>query len=302
MKISLKFIEEMSEVDRYLYSKFINRFLRKASPTELRQAQIILSRPSKKQHRFIEDKQKRRIFNNEPHFKKEDSYDFRVIKSTIHRKIPKVIQIIRKEYDGQNIDSESKICRKCNELKFLSDFSNHTNICKECKGIESRNFDVIILYGEGKECTQCLDFKKWDEFPFSLHSKAKKSPICRDCNNLNRRLLRLTNINFRLASSLRGRIWSVLKGNKKSASTEILLGCSVDFLRKHLESQFTYGMSWDNYGTGKNGKGMKEWHVDHIIPCCNFDLSKSEEQRKCFHYSNLQPLWAKKNLEKNKFI
>jgi len=58
------------------------------------------------------------------------------------------------------------------------------------------------------------------------------------------------------------------------------------------------GMTWDNHGTGKNGKGMKEWHIDHIIPCCKFNLSKDEEQRKCFHYSNLQPLWASDNMKK----
>jgi len=57
-------------------------------------------------------------------------------------------------------------------------------------------------------------------------------------------------------------------------------------------------MSWDNYGTGYNGKGMEQWHIDHIIPCASFDLSKPSEQKKCFHYTNLQPLWAKDNLRK----
>lgn len=48
-------------------------------------------------------------------------------------------------------------------------------------------------------------------------------------------------------------------------------------------------MSWDNYG---------ERHVDHIKPCAKFDLSKPDEQRACFHYTNLQPLWAKDNIAK----
>ncbi|GAI33061.1 unnamed protein product, partial [marine sediment metagenome] len=62
--------------------------------------------------------------------------------------------------------------------------------------------------------------------------------------------------------------------------------------KKHLEKRFVKGMSWKNYG---------KWHIDHIKPCATFNLSEKKEQRKCFHYSNLQPLWAKENLSKNKF-
>ena len=52
-------------------------------------------------------------------------------------------------------------------------------------------------------------------------------------------------------------------------------------------------MSWDNYGT-------HGWHIDHIRPCASFDLSDEEQQKICFHYTNLQPLWAEDNLKKSK--
>ena len=68
-----------------------------------------------------------------------------------------------------------------------------------------------------------------------------------------------------------------------------LLGCSLDFLKQYLEFQFKKGMSWSNYG---------KWHIDHIKPCASFDLSKPNEQHKCFNYINLQPLWAIDNLRK----
>jgi len=41
-----------------------------------------------------------------------------------------------------------------------------------------------------------------------------------------------------------------------------------------------------------------KWHLDHVRPCASFDLTKPEEQEKCFHYSNYQPLWAEQNLSK----
>lgn len=110
---------------------------------------------------------------------------------------------------------------------------------------------------------------------------------------------RIYNTNFKLRCNLRCRVLSALKGNSKSASTMELIGCSIKFARDYLESKFTERMTWDNHGTGYHGKGMKEWHIDHIKPCASFDLSKPEEQRKCFHYTNLQPLWATHNLIKS---
>lgn len=110
---------------------------------------------------------------------------------------------------------------------------------------------------------------------------------------------RKIDINFKLGCNLRKRIWDALKGNNKSTRTMKLLGCSLDFFKEYFEKQFTKGMNWENYGSGWNGKGMKQWHVDHIKPCASFDLTKPSEQHKCFHFSNLQPLWAKENLEKS---
>ena len=62
-------------------------------------------------------------------------------------------------------------------------------------------------------------------------------------------------------------------------------------LKKHLESTFKKGMNWEKFKKGVI-------HIDHIRPCVSFDLSKPEEQAKCFHYTNLQALWAHENLSK----
>ena len=103
-----------------------------------------------------------------------------------------------------------------------------------------------------------------------------------------------TDLNYRLRNILQKRIVSVLKGYYKSQSTLELLGCSLEEFKKYLESQFHKDprISWKTYG-------RKGWHIDHIIPCASFDLTKEEEQRKCFHYTNLQPLWWLDNIKKS---
>ena len=68
-----------------------------------------------------------------------------------------------------------------------------------------------------------------------------------------------------------------------------LIGCTGKELKEYIEKKFVDEMTWDN---------RKLWHIDHIVPCCSFDLIKEEEQKRCFHYTNLQPLWGSDNLKK----
>ena len=99
--------------------------------------------------------------------------------------------------------------------------------------------------------------------------------------------------NFKLKQQLSHRIYLALKnkGASKSKRTMKFLGCTVSELWQHLENKFQPGMTRENYG---------EWHVDHIKPCALFDLTKDDEQAACFHYTNLQPLWAVDNIRKGK--
>ena len=108
---------------------------------------------------------------------------------------------------------------------------------------------------------------------------------------------RKTDIHYRIKDNCRRRIGVALRnvGAKKSNYTMNLIGCSISELRNHLESQFKEGMTWENHS-------LHGWHIDHKLPCASFDLSKPEEQKKCFHYSNLQPLWAKDNRSKSNRI
>lgn len=99
-----------------------------------------------------------------------------------------------------------------------------------------------------------------------------------------------TDTQYRLRRVLRSRLSSALRGKAtKTKKTLELLGCPIPELKTHLESQFVEGMTWDNYG---------EWHIDHIKPCASYDLSDPDQQKECFNFSNLQPLWAYDNMSK----
>lgn len=102
-----------------------------------------------------------------------------------------------------------------------------------------------------------------------------------------------SDINFKLKMNLSRRVRQFIY--KEGKRTIDMIGCSINDFKKHLESLFKDGMSWDNYG-------KKGWQIDHILPCTSFDLNDFEQQKKCFHYTNLQPLWAEDNLRKSNKI
>jgi hypothetical protein len=98
-------------------------------------------------------------------------------------------------------------------------------------------------------------------------------------------------LNYKIKHTVRRAILKALKGKDKSKSTLDFLGCSIEYFWDHLESKFTVGMTKKNHG-------RYGWHIDHKIPCASFDLTCPIQQLACFHYSNLQPLWARDNIKK----
>ncbi len=101
-------------------------------------------------------------------------------------------------------------------------------------------------------------------------------------------------IPFKLRVKLGNQLKAKLKAQKvrKKNSALEFLGCSIEEFKIYLESKFKSGMFWENHG-------RYGWHIDHIMPCASFDLTKEEDIKKCFHYTNMQPLWWKENLTKH---
>lgn len=99
--------------------------------------------------------------------------------------------------------------------------------------------------------------------------------------------------NFRIARSLRNRTSKAIKTHQKSGSAVKDLGCSIEELKRYLESKFYNNMTWKNYGFGYG-----KWQIDHIMPLHKFDLSDREEFLKACNFSNLQPLWYEDHILK----
>jgi hypothetical protein len=117
----------------------------------------------------------------------------------------------------------------------------------------------------------------------------RKNPFVRQKENAYAKRKYKTDPQFRMACCLRARFHKKVTVKNRSLGTFDLVGTSPVNCAKHLESLFDEGMSWDNYGS---------WHIDHVIPLCSFNLDFVEEQKKAFHYTNLQPLWAEDNMRK----
>ena len=183
----------------------------------------------------------------------------------------------RKEYRLNN--KESKI--KYNKEYFLN---NKENLLKSQKQYRSNNKEILKEYFKKYRLNNKENIKKYNK-KYNLKNKKRISKV-----HLNwEREQAKNNPSFKLKKNLRRRLYGLLKGTNKSASTMELIGCSIDKLWNHLESKFESWMTKENYGL---------WHVDHIIACAKFDLTCPEQQRTCFHYTNLQPLEAIENMRK----
>jgi hypothetical protein len=100
-------------------------------------------------------------------------------------------------------------------------------------------------------------------------------------------------INYRIALNLRNRLGAAVNADQKSGSAVKDLGCSIVQFKKHIESLWSLGMSWDNYG-----HGLGCWNFDHVDPLSKFDLTDIFQLKQACHYTNIQPLWSSDNYSK----
>lgn len=184
------------------------------------------------------------------------------------------------------------------EIKLQNNYVETVKGCPAKHRILHETINNIV----GKVCCSCKQWSDLTNYGYSSTHWDNLRNNCKQClvkyrENVVKPRYK-TDPAFKISSVLRARLNKALKAKnaKKSNKTFELVGCTISFLMGYIESKFTQNMSWENHGVYDVNK--QTWHLDHIIPCASFNLLEEEEQKKCFHYTNLQPLWAKDNLSK----
>lgn len=210
-----------------------------------------------------------------------------------------------------------KVCNRCGKKLGIEHFytSRHTpdGVRRECKKCgyeynkryrEYRRKYLLKYYRSEKYQNYLRKFRTSDKYKkyqelrktpeFAAHRRnLAKTPEARKQKSEYLKKRKATNLHYKLTALLRNRLYQALKKNHKVGSAVKDLGCSVPELKIYLEKQFKTGMTWQNWThTG--------WHIDHIKPLISFDLTKRDEFLRACHYTNLQPLWAKDNLRKDR--
>lgn len=207
----------------------------------------------------------------------------------------------------------NKICSKCKILKSIDEFyfrkdnNKYRNDCKICfyernKQWKKKNRDKLNAHlrqkrKENPEHYNAIGKKYRDKNPkkrYKICTKwrkenPKKNNAIQKRSYTKRRATPEGNLNHRIGVAMQ----ISLKGNKNGRSWESVVGYTCQELKKHLEKQFTNGMTWEKFLNGKI-------HIDHRIPISLFNITstKCKGFKKCWELSNLQPLSEKENISK----
>lgn len=174
------------------------------------------------------------------------------------------------------------ISNQCSCGKTIAKKAGSSALCRECyyqKWLKENKHNKITYQKQYREANkekikqQIREWSKNNKDKINnYYSKRRKDP------------------RYRLIHNLRSRLYDFLSGKIKHKKTEELVGCSFEELKKHLESKFQPGMSWDNYGS--------YWCIDHIKPYSSIAPNDKIGIEQISHFSNLRPLTIKDNCQK----
>ena len=183
-----------------------------------------------------------------------------------------------------------KICRVClvelivGENWNISCSKTYNYICKGCsREYIENNKEKVKEYGK--------EYRENNKEKIKERKKEYNAkPETKKRNNERHKTRKQTDLNYKMACSLRDRMYKAIRNGQKAGSAVDDLGISIEAFRMYLAEQFEEDMTWENHGT--------LWHIDHIKPLCEFDLTDREQFLEAANWMNQRPLLAIDNLKK----
>jgi hypothetical protein len=177
--------------------------------------------------------------------------------------------------------------------KLAAEKAHNNYITKNPEKVKETKRQSYLRHKEEHNLRTKLDYEENKDHYKEMHKEYREVPEHKEARNKANKIRYDTDPAYRLSVIIRGRMRTIFKdlGIKKPANTITLCGCTFEQLQEHIEKLFKEGMTWDNHT-------QFGWHVDHIVPLSKFDQKDPEQVKKAWHYTNLQPLWWKDNLEK----
>lgn len=198
---------------------------------------------------------------------------------------------VYKEINKDKLKAQRKVFHEANREKHKIYAKNYNAINKEKNKEYKKSY-----YLANKEIINDRKRNYYEKNKDKIKAWAKKyyeanKDKMNICKNNYQKQRRKIDPKFKLKGYISTSVGNSLRDGKEGKSWEALVGYTLEKLKKHLEKQFTVGMTWENYG---------KWHLDHKIPISVFNFTKPEHRdfKKCWALKNLQPLWAENNLSK----
>ena len=190
----------------------------------------------------------------------------------------------------------TKLCRTCEIVKGVSEFHARRNgslfhECKPCNNKRSREYkaanrDKVSAYNKEYKAEHCEEISVYNhDYNLAHREEIQKR------QTITNRIRKANDPNYARTRKLRNKLYYFVKTQGKSCSniTE-LLGCDWKAFEIWFIFMFDEKMSFENHGS--------YWSIDHVNPCCNFDLTDTRNQYICFNWSNLRPVKILDNQKK----
>lgn len=180
-------------------------------------------------------------------------------------------------------------CIECGKKVEVPNF--RTKMCSDCsrnkrllgyKKYKIANKEKIVEYNkqwksENKENVSAYNKK---------YAKENRETIQKR-NTQREKVKRHTDSKYKMQIVIRNRFRKFYTGERKRHEC---VGIPIEKFINWIEIQFTGDMNWTNHGT--------LWHIDHVVPCIWFDFEIESDRKICFHWSNMRPLLAKRNMSR----